>query len=266
MQQEKQIHGSPGITQPTIANNDANRSTNETLKWTSQAQRTSVTVKTEEPELDPIKNSCKRRRTASVNIRSSPSMPEKKTTDDSDRFIGLWRGNDVGHEAKQLLEDIEHRYPNTFQRVQIRVKTTWLTILKDLHYTIKSFMETSVDALTEEQITGFNEDFNELEGFGFDISWARKRLNMVDRLKFGKEPLQKEFMALEESLEPLKERVCGRWRQLMEAHDMWKKAQLEYDNAKDARDKKAQEMAKKFGDEFDRILKGHLGFGMLQGY
>ncbi|KAL7617754.1 hypothetical protein Lser_V15G01658 [Lactuca serriola] len=236
----------------TMANKDDNRSTNDAVRSTRRVKIKLDHVKTEDPEPDPIDNSSKRRKTDSV--------------DDPHGNEGMWRGNVVGPEAKELLQAVEKQYPNTFQGVQIRAKPIWLNILKELHLGIKSFMETSVDELVEEKITGFQEDFEEFEKFGFDLSWARKRLDMVDRLKFGKEPLQNELNALEESLEPLKERVKRHLKQIMEAHDMWKKAQLEYDNVKDARDKKAQEVELKFGAEYDRVLKGHLGFGMLPGY
>lgn len=52
----------------------------------------------------------------------------------------------------------------------------------------------------------------------------------------------------------------------MEAHEMWNKARLEYDNAAKARDKKVDEMVEEFGAEYDLLLKAHLGFGMLPGY
>lgn len=46
-----------------------------------------------------------------------------------------------------------------------------------------------------------------------------------------------------------------------EAHEMLKVAQLKYDNASDALMKKAREVAHKFGDKYDQVLKGDLGFG-----
>nr|KAJ0225078.1 hypothetical protein LSAT_V11C100017530 [Lactuca sativa] len=179
---------------------------------------------------------------------------------------GLWRGNVVGLEVKKLLEAVEHQYPNTFQGVQIRAKEMWISILKEFHAVIKSFLETSVDAVAEDRLANLREDLKEFERFGFDLSWAHKRIDMVEKLKFGNEPLQQELMALKESLEPLKERLGGRWKQFVEAQEMLKVAQLEYDNASDALKKKAREVAHKFGDEYDQVLKGHLGFGILQGY
>ncbi|KAL4560200.1 hypothetical protein LXL04_032349 [Taraxacum kok-saghyz] len=246
-----------------MANKDANPSNNKVPIWNSEMQRKLVEVKIEESELDPIKNSSKKQRTASMAVRSSPptdSSPELFPSVD-----GVWRGNVVGKEAKKLLEAVEHQYPNTFQGLQIRGKPIWVKMLKELHLVIKRFMETSVDVITKEDITSFEEDLNDFKGFGFDLSWAHKRLDMVNRLKFGNEPLHKEFVCLEESLEPLRLRVGLQWKQLMEAHDMWKRAQLEYDNATNARDKKVEEMVNKFGAEFDRVLKGNLGSGMLPG-
>ncbi|CAI9267741.1 unnamed protein product [Lactuca saligna] len=138
---------------------------------------------------------------------------------------GLCRGNVVGTEVKKLLEAVEHQYPDTFQGVQIRAKEMWISILREFHVVIKSFLETSVGELAEDR-------------FG-------RILNLR---------------------EPLKERLCGRWKQFVEAQEMLKVAQLEYDNASDALKKKAREVAHKFGDEYDQVLKGHLGFGILQGY
>ncbi|CAH1442326.1 unnamed protein product [Lactuca virosa] len=113
----------------------------------------------------------------------------------------------VWEEAEELLEVVEHSYPTTFQKVQIRVKPIRSAILEDFHATIKRFMGASVDALTREQIASLPEDLEELEEFKFDLSWGNKRLDMVDKLKFGNDPLHKEFMPLEESLEPLKATV-----------------------------------------------------------
>ncbi|KAI3512360.1 hypothetical protein L1887_19675 [Cichorium endivia] len=213
-------------------------STKEVAKSTcDQVQRKSDLVKIKDPESDPIENSSKRRKTP----------------------VGLWRDNDVGMAGKVLLEAIEHHYPNTFQGVQIRASPIWLTILKQFYSVIKSFMGTPVDALMEEQVNRLREDLKEFETFGFDLSWAHKRLDMVDMLKFGKEPLQKELMALEESLVPLKLRVEWRWKKIMEAYDQWREAQFEFNNAKDARDKIAQEMVKKFGGEYDQTTAKERG-------
>ncbi|CAH1442318.1 unnamed protein product [Lactuca virosa] len=256
------------------------RSSKEVSKSSCQLQRKLDLVKTKEPEpIDPIKISSKRRSTASLSLdglltpknedtdhtlmmQTDIHIPEKRTLVDDP----LWRGNAVGKEVKELLEAVEHHYPNTFQRVQIRVKPFWSAILEGFHATIKRFMGTSVDALTVDQIASLQEDLNELEGFKFDLSWALKRLDIVDRLKFGNEPLQKELMALEDSLDPLKATVDMRWKQLMEARDMYKREVLEYENAIDARNKKTQEMEQMFGADFDRVLKSHLGFGLLPGY
>lgn len=172
---------------------------------------------------------------------------------------GLWRGNAVGAEAVELLQAVETHYPNTFHRVHIRATLYWLSFLKGLHVFIKGFLETSVDALSEEQISSYREGLNDFEKLGFDLSWIRKRLDMVEKLKFGNDPLRQELVVLEESLESLKER-------LVEAHERLQKARLDYDNALDARNKKVQEVVHKFGDEYDQVLKGHLGFGMLPGY
>ncbi|KAL7617749.1 hypothetical protein Lser_V15G01656 [Lactuca serriola] len=265
------------------------RSTKKVSESSSLLQRNLSLVKTEEPQLDdPTQNSSKRvgETTSAASKRSSACLDtqptlktedpytvmqtdipaEKKTPEGSHGAVDLWRGIAVGREVKELLEAVEHCYPHTFQRVQIRVTRFWLGNLNELHVAIKRFMESSVDVLMEEEITGFHQDFKDLESLGFDLTWAHKRLNMVARLKFGNEPLHKEFMALEQSLGPLKERVDGTRKQLLEFHNMYRKASSEYEDATKARNKKAEEVAQEFGPDFDRILKDRLGFGMLPGY
>lgn len=108
-----------------------------------------------------------------------------------------------------------------------------------------------MNALAKERLANLQEELKEFDSFEFDLSWAHKRIDMVEKLKFGNEPLQQELMALKESLEPLKERLGARWKQFVEAQEMLKVAQLEYDNASDALKKKAREVAHKFGDKYD---------------
>ncbi|KAK9073448.1 hypothetical protein SSX86_007772 [Deinandra increscens subsp. villosa] len=156
--------------------------------------------------------------------------------------VGLWKGNDVGRVAKELLQAVENRFPHTFAP-QIRSTPYWLSILKGLHLFIKGFVETVVDALTQDQVTVFEAELNDFEMFGFDLSWARKRLDMVKVLKFGNHPLRLEWL---------------------EANARLEKARLEYESATNARKNKALEMAEKFGAEYD-VLNGTLGFGMLPG-
>ncbi|KAL4560201.1 hypothetical protein LXL04_032350 [Taraxacum kok-saghyz] len=198
--------------------------------------------------------------------RDNQEASRTLTADTSaDPHEGMWRGNVVGPEVKKLLETVEHQYPTTFEKVQIRAKDMWISILKEFHAVVKGFLEASVEVLDLGRLGSLREDLKELERFGFDMSWAHKRMDMVERLKFGKEPLGKELVALEESLKPLKERLGGRWKEYVEAREMLKAAQLEYDNASEALKKKAREVAHKFGDGYDQVLKGNLGFGMLEG-
>ncbi|KAL7617067.1 hypothetical protein Lser_V15G01709 [Lactuca serriola] len=258
-------------------NKDDNRSTNELSRSSSQEQRKLASVKTEESQFDPIKSFSKRGETSykrssacldgSLTLKTEDpyvlmqtEMPEKKTCEEPHGTVEIWRGNVVGREAKELFEAVEHRYPNTFQRVQIRVTPFWLGNLKELHATIKRFMGLTVDTLAQEQITGLWQDFKDLEALGFDLSWAHKRLNMVARLKFGNEPLQKELMVLEHSLGPLKERVDEIMKQLLKAHDMYMKALSEYEDATKARNKKVEEMTRVFGPDFHRVLQDRLGY------
>ncbi|KAI3743639.1 hypothetical protein L1987_61350 [Smallanthus sonchifolius] len=65
---------------------------------------------------------------------------------------------------------------------------------------------------------------------------------MVKNFKFGNDPLRLELVVLEESLKLL--------------HEEMEKAQL-------ARNRKADEVAQKFRAEYDGVLNGNLGFGML---
>lgn len=177
----------------------------------------------------------------------------------SEEAVGLWHGNVVGEAAKEMLQAIEDCYPDTFRGLQIRSKPHWVSILKELHVFIKGFLETSVDTLAEDQMTGLEADLNDFERLGFDLSWARKRLGMVKKLKFGNEPLRLELVGLEESLTLLHKEV-------MDATARLEKARLAYDKTRDARNKKAHEMALRFGAEYDDVLNGILGFGMLPGY
>lgn len=185
------------------------------------------------------------------------------TDNDVDESIGMWQGYDVGPEVKELLEAVEQRYPNTFRGVQIRSRAIWMPILKQFHLVIKGFIETYVDPLTKDRIATLHEDLDEFERLGFDLSWAHGRLNMIEKLKFGNEPLQKELNDLEESLEPLKERLAQRVKEFVEAHERLKKARLEHDSAINARNNKAREVAQRFGIEYDHVLKGQLGIGMF---
>lgn len=86
-------------------------------------------------------------------------------------------------------------------------------------YCHKVFKETHIDALTEDDITSLHEDLNELEQFGFDLSCAHKRLNMMEKLKFRNDhdSLQQELMDIEESLEPLNKRLVETLQQFVKA-------------------------------------------------
>ncbi|KAK9067700.1 hypothetical protein SSX86_011811 [Deinandra increscens subsp. villosa] len=166
------------------------------------------------------------------------ATPDKDERND----VGLWKGNDVGEVAKEMLQAVENRYPETFQGVQIRPKPYWLSILKELHVFLKSFLETSGGALGEDQVTSLEGDLNEFERFGFNLSWARKKLDMVKNLKFGNHPLKMELLKAEARLE---------------------KARLDYESATNARNKMAHEMAQKLRGEYEDVLNGTLGHGML---
>lgn len=120
-----------------------------------------------------------------------------------------------------------------------------------------------MNTVTNDQITSLHEDLNELEIAGFNLSWAHQRLIMVEKSKFANDPLIQELTVLQDSLEPLSQKLAERHKEFVEALEMLKKAQFEYDNANDARNKKVCEMAEKFGAEYDHILKGQLGYGML---
>ncbi|KAI3677352.1 hypothetical protein L1987_86978 [Smallanthus sonchifolius] len=194
----------------------------------------------------------------SVNHTVDNQPAAIEDSDTSEEPVGLWHGNDVGRAAKEILQAVEHRYPDTFQGVEIRPKPHWVSLLKEFHLFIKGFLETSVDALAKDQITSLEADLNDFEKFGFDLSWAHKRLDMVKNLKFGNDPLRLERVVLEESLKALH-------KELVEANARLEKARLDYDRATDARNKKVDEVAQKFGAEYDDVLNGNLGFGMLPG-
>ncbi|KAJ0877596.1 putative transcription factor C2H2 family [Helianthus annuus] len=170
-----------------------------------------------------------------------------------------FQGHVVGQPGKEILQAVMDRYPETFQGVKIGSKPYWLSILEELHVFIKGFVEASVDALTEDEITSLKADLNEFESLGFDLSWVRKRLDMVKKLKFGNDPLRRELLVLEESLTLLH-------KELVDANARLEKARLDYDRATYARNKKVDEVAQKFGAEYEDVLNGKLGFGMLPGH
>ncbi|XP_076895110.1 lysine-specific demethylase JMJ26-like [Bidens hawaiensis] len=185
-----------------------------------------------------------------------PAAGDGMDTNTSEEPIGVWKGNGL---QQKRLQAVNHRYPDTFKGLQIRSKPYWLSLLKELHAFIRGFLATSVDALAEDQITSLEVDLNDFEGFGFNLSWARKRLDMVKNLKFGNDPLRPELMALEESFK------LG-YKELVEANERLETAWLNYNTAKDARNKKVNEAVQKFGAEYDDVLSHNLGFGMLPGY
>ncbi|PWA82973.1 jmjC domain-containing protein [Artemisia annua] len=177
--------------------------------------------------------------------------------------VSSGRENDGGLAKKELLQVVEQCYPDTIQRVQIRSKPMWQLILKELHLLIKCFVETSMDELTKYQLTKLQEDFNEFENLGFNLSWAQKKLDLVQKIRFGNEPLLQEIMALEESLKSSKQKFVEMKKQFEEAREKLEKTISNYDSVADARNNKARELAeaRKFGDGHD----GQLGFNMLPG-
>nr|XP_043610488.1 lysine-specific demethylase JMJ25-like [Erigeron canadensis] len=247
---------------PEILNvsNDMNIGSH-TNGWVCDTESDNDSQETNRVALSPLGPSTSVRRSSAVEVDHTVNH-QHDVIEDSGIYretTGSWRGNDVGLEVKELLQAVEHHYPNTFQGVQIRPKPYWQSILKGLHVAIKGFLEASVDALAEVQICSLHDDLNDFEALGFDLSWARNRLDMVKKLKFGNDSLRLELVASKESLETLKGR-------LDKAQEALKKAWVDYDSAKDTRKKTLQEVAVKLGAEYDDVFKGNLGFGMLPGY
>ncbi|GJX89092.1 ALP1-like protein isoform X1 [Tanacetum coccineum] len=77
---------------------------------------------------------------------------------------------------------------NTFKIVEFHTEGLWLHVLKHFYEVINGFLETSVDTLTEDQITKLDNQIKECNLFSYDLSWAHHRLDMVKMLKFGKLP------------------------------------------------------------------------------
>lgn len=195
--------------------------------------------------------------------------PVSAAIDDSGSLVPtleLWQGLAVRREVKELLQSIEQRYPNTFQGVIFRSPCLWLPILNQFYVVMKHFTDSSVDSLTEDGITTLHEDLKEYENISFDLSWAHKRLDVVRHLKFGNEPLQNERLVLESSLKPLEESVEERRKVYLEAHEKLKETQLEYNGVTDALKKNRLEMEERFGADYEHVLNGQLGFGLLPGY
>nr|XP_043630324.1 lysine-specific demethylase JMJ25-like [Erigeron canadensis] len=183
---------------------------------------------------------------------------------------GMYRGNDVGVEAKKLLQAMELHYPKMYKWDQISKTPFWPDILKYLCTVIKGIFETSVEELVdEEQIITLEELLSGLKPIGFDVLWIEKRLHMVKELKFGNDPLSPELMVLQESVESLKEKMDERQKQSMKAHELLIKAQIEYEKARIEYEKgkkarnKVSEMKQKYRD---LVLTGPLYSGMLRGY
>ncbi|KAI7739912.1 hypothetical protein M8C21_029314 [Ambrosia artemisiifolia] len=185
-----------------------------------------------------------------VALALAPSLNHPPATKEDPKKV--WRENAVGQLEKEMFQAIEDRYPQTFQRVQIIEKPYWLSTLKNLYDLIKSFMQKSVHDLEEDELTDLEVDINFFETMMFDLSWARNRLHMVRDLKFGNDPLRLELVEATT-------RVERAWVE-------FEKAQLEYRMATDARNKKLHEIAYKYGFEYDDVLNGTLGFGMLPEY
>ncbi|MFS7889423.1 hypothetical protein Hanom_Chr00s000004g01606871 [Helianthus anomalus] len=158
---------------------------------------------------------------------------------------GLWRGNPVGRLEQEMLQAVQDRYPQTFQRLDSIPKQFQPSTLKQLHVFIKCFMQKFVHQLDDDELISLEMDIDFFERIGFDLSWARNRLHMVRDLKFGNDPLRLE---------------------LVEATSRIERAQVEYDKATDARNKTLHEMAYKYGNDYNDVLNGELGFGMLHGY
>ncbi|KAJ0693155.1 putative transcription factor C2H2 family [Helianthus annuus] len=188
--------------------------------------------------------------TSSVFLALSPSIDHPHATIEDPE--GLWRGIAVGQLEKEVLQAIEDRYPQTFQGLQVHPKPHWLSTLKAFHDFIKSFIQKSVRELEEDELTSLETDIDFFEMIKFDLSWARNRLHMVRNLKFGNDPLRLELVEASTRTE----------RALVE----FERARLEYDRAIDARNTKLHEMAQKYGSEYDDVLNGELGFGMVPGY
>nr|XP_043628897.1 lysine-specific demethylase JMJ25-like [Erigeron canadensis] len=188
---------------------------------------------------------------------------EPASVRDSNETEGMYRGNAVGVAEKKLLQDFELHYPNAFKWDQIGSGAFWPEILKELYSFIKGILETSIEELVEEQITKLEKQLGGLKVVGFNLSWIEKRLDMVKELKFGDYPLSQDLMALQESLESLKEAMNEKQIQSIEAQQLFEKAQIKYNAAKRSRNK-LREITQKYGDEL--ILTGPLGSGVLPGY
>ncbi|GKB67782.1 hypothetical protein Tco_0929194 [Tanacetum coccineum] len=181
---------------------------------------------------------------------------EEKTSDETSR---LWRGYKVGVEVKGLLQSVEHYYPDTFSNVKFTSERICLPFLELFHEVITCFIETSVDTLTEDDITSLTKALNDFDIVNFDLSWAHKRLAMVKTLKFGKDPLQQELRVSVESLQLVNDRLVERQNEYDAAFKKLKETQLEYNEM-------AQQMKERFGDDYNVVLSNRLGFGMLSEY
>ncbi|KAI3677354.1 hypothetical protein L1987_86980 [Smallanthus sonchifolius] len=170
----------------------------------------------------------------------------------SEESVGMWQGNNVEQDTNNAFPapSVEHPEEPVGRTMGRSSFKTLLAVHSErtacIHKTFSGSTCGCIDGEADEA------EMNDFERFGFDLSWASKRLDMVKNLKFGKDPLRLELVVLEESLKLLHEEV-------VEANARLEKAQL-------ARNKKAEEVAHKFRAEYDDVLNGNLGFGMLPGY
>ncbi|XP_071706388.1 uncharacterized protein [Rutidosis leptorrhynchoides] len=181
-----------------------------------------------------------------INEDIGALRPDENSVED----VRVWNGYEVGHAEKDVLQAVERRYPTTFVGILISMKELLVPAFKHFCVFIKgleSFIKTSEDAFKEEEITTLRKHLNDFETFGFDLSWARHRLDMVEELKSGNNSLLNELAASEECLSTVKKTYVQALKKLQAAR-------LELDEATEARNNKAKDMARKLAEAYDPIL------------
>ncbi|XP_071725458.1 uncharacterized protein [Rutidosis leptorrhynchoides] len=199
------------------------------------------------------------------NGDSGAPRPVDKSSNNSVDDVGVWEGYVVGKETKEVLQAVKRRYPTTFDGIKIRMKEILVPALVQFTVFIKgleSSIKTSVDAIKVDHINSLRKDLNEfVDVLGFDLSWARHRLDMVEELKHGNNALLNELAVLDECLSTRKKTLVERTVEIVQAFKKletaqleMEKARLEMDEATKARNNKAKQVARMLAEAYDPIL------------
>ncbi|KAK1402950.1 hypothetical protein POM88_002555 [Heracleum sosnowskyi] len=110
--------------------------------------------------------------------------------------FGVWLGYKVNPEFICLLDRIMHKYPETFENFTSKNKKLCTMNLNILCTSLNDFTKISMTEVDSEMISGYKDVFAYLKNQGFNVSWALRRLNFIERLRYSK-PLVPELHAID---------------------------------------------------------------------